>query len=486
MRRALRQQTTAGLVAARDALDPCQEVCALIARAIADPWQGDGRVIQPGYSPELDELTRAAGEARAWIAALEATERQRIGVKSLKVTYNAVFGYAIEITRPNLDRAPPEYQRRQTLAHAERFVTPALLEREKIILRAEERAAELERALLVGVLNEIATAQGAMRGTARALAQVDLWQSLAQVANTRGYVRPTLTDGSVLAITGGRHPVVEATLDGAAFMANDTALAELDEEGASPRIALLTGPNMAGKSTYLRQVALIVLMAQVGSFVPATNATIGLVDRIFTRVGAEDDLAAGLSTFMLEMVETAYILRHATARSLVILDEIGRGTSTNDGMAIARAVIEHIHSSLRARTLFATHYHDLAALAQTLPRVALWRMAVVEDGEAPVFLHRLEPGASHQSYGVFVASAAGLPGAVVQRARELLTEEPVVVREAPVRYHTETPAPEPSVERELSLALAGLNIIAMTPIEALNILFSLQQRALVAVRAERR
>jgi DNA mismatch repair protein MutS len=433
-------------------------------------------------------LTTEVGEARAWIATLETAERERTGVKSLKVTYNAVFGYAIEVTRPNLGRVPPEYQRRQTLAHAERFVTAELLEHERIILRAEERISELEQHFFADALERLAAFQAPMRRTAQALAQLDVWVSLAQVAATRRYTRPTLADDIDLKIEGGRHPVVETALDDGAYMPNDTSLGASGDTSAG-HIALLTGPNMAGKSTYLRQVALITLMAQIGSFVPARYAHIGLVDRIFTRVGAEDDLAAGLSTFMLEMVETAYILRHATDRSLIVLDEIGRGTSTHDGLAIARAVIEHIHGELRARTLFATHYHELAELGDSLRGLTRWHMAVIDDDDSPVFLHRLQPGPSERSYGVHVASSAGLPQTVVRRARELLEDRALQIRDGTRPSQLDTPRGQPdgdgdlaALDRDLALALAGLNLAATTPIEALNILFSFQQRALAGLR----
>ena len=495
VRRMLRTVRAGVIHAVCDAIDPCVTACDLIARAVGDPWQGEERIIRPGFDPELDDLTRELAEARAWIAGLEVSERQRTGIKSLKVTYNAVFGYAIEVTRPNLDRVPADYQRRQTLAHAERYVTPGLLEREKIILRAEERILASELRLFADVLASLSAHQVQMRRTAQALAQLDVWLSLAQVASVRRYVRPELSDSLELRIAGGRHPVIEAALEGGDFIANDTLLGDEDQRGE--RLALLTGPNMAGKSTYLRQVALITLMAQVGSFVPATAAHIGLVDRIFTRVGAQDDLAAGVSTFMSEMVETGFILRHATERSLVILDEIGRGTSADDGLAIARAVIEYLHTVVRARTVFATHYHELADLAQSLPTLGVWHMAVTEDHDQPVFLHRLRPGPSHRSYGVHVASVAGVPAHVVSRARELLGDATTQVRESPGRYgssrgelvprpaaSTEHAAYREAPERDLTLALAGLNLAATTPIEALNILFSLQQRALSSLRAE--
>ena len=494
----LRECEAPALVRLRAQLDPCDEVTALIERAVADPRTAGGRLLCEGYSAELDELTRSAREARQWIAALETSERERTGIKSLKVGFNAVFGYSIEVTRPNLARVPPEYQRRQTLATGERYVTAELKEHEALVLHAEEQIAALEHTLYAEVLREVAAHQSRMRATAEALAQADVWLALAEVAVARGYVRPQLCEGTALEISGGRHPIVEATLDGDEFIPNDIALASPEDDPAGARMVLLTGPNMAGKSTYLRQVASIVLLAQIGSFVPATHARIGLVDRIFTRVGAEDDLARGLSTFMLEMVETAYILRHATERSLVVLDEVGRGTSTGDGLAIARAVLEHLHERIGARTLFATHYHELAGLAHELPRLRVCRMAMAEHEGSVVFLHRIEPGASGNSYGVQVARMAGLPATVTQRAAHLLAAseandtqrvEARGVAEARESYALPDADTPTSPERpgasgtanghhEFTLALASLNIAAMTPLDALNVLFSLQQRAL--------
>ncbi|MDE3230621.1 MAG: DNA mismatch repair protein MutS, partial [Chloroflexota bacterium] len=407
---------------ARAALDPCDDVRELILRAVADPSEATGRRLRPGYSTELDQIVDAASATRHWIAALEGVERERTGIRSLKVGYNKVFGYYIEVTRPNLARVTDDYQRRQTIATGERFVTAELKEREAQALHAEERIAALEGELYAALLAELGRAHQRLRRTVGALARLDLWLSLAEVAVARRYTRPELADDSGLEIIGGRHPVIEATLDGVEFIANDTRLDDLGATDEPTRAMLLTGPNMAGKSTYLRQVALITLMAQVGSFVPAQRARIGLVDRIFARVGAEDDLARGLSTFMLEMVETAFILRHATERSLVVLDEVGRGTSSADGLAIAQAVIERLCAVTGARTLFATHYHELARLAEALPRLDAFRMEVTErDGQA-IFLRRVVPGASEQSYGVQVARMAGLPADVTERAATLLSE----------------------------------------------------------------
>ncbi|HEX8998211.1 MAG TPA: DNA mismatch repair protein MutS [Ktedonobacterales bacterium] len=482
----------AALRETRDVLDPCVDVRELILRAVADPGEATGRRLRAGYSAELDALVESASETRRWIAALEGVERERTGIRSLKVGFNKIFGYYIEVTRPNLARVPDDYQRRQTIATGERFVTAELKEREAQALHADERIALLEGDLYAGLLAELARAHTRLRRTVQALAQLDVWLSLAEVAVARRYTRPELADDSALEIVAGRHPVVETALDGVEFIPNDTALDDLGDGPEARRAMLLTGPNMAGKSTYLRQVALITLMAQIGSFVPAQRARIGLVDRIFARVGAEDDLARGLSTFMLEMVETAFILRHATERSLVVLDEVGRGTSSADGLAIAQAVAERLCDVTGARMLFATHYHELARLEETLPRLRAYRMEVAErDGQA-IFLRRVVPGASDHSYGVQVARMAGLPAEVTARAETLLRERmaqpPALIAERPAVYRESAmPAPDPEPvapsgderdERELALALASVNLVAVTPLEALNLLFSLQQRAL--------
>ncbi len=508
---ALRGVSAPALRTIRDTLDPCEEVRDVIASAVNDPTTGmESGTIRAGYDAELDGLVASIREARAWIAGLEATERERTGIRSLKVGYNKVFGYYIEVSRPNLERVPPEYMRKQTVVGGERYITAELKEREALVLHAEERIAAREATLYAEVLERLAAHQAHLRRTAEALAQADVLLALAEVALARGYTRPELEDSTALEIVEGRHPIVEHTLDGGAFIANDTRMdANMDtdlsaaaEGEAGPVLLLLTGPNMAGKSTYLRQVACIVLLAQIGSFVPARRARIGLVDRIFTRVGAEDDLARGLSTFMLEMVETSYILRHATPRSLVILDEVGRGTSTRDGLAIARAVLEHLHDRIGARTLFATHYHELADVMAHLPRLRALQMAVAErDGEA-VFLHRVVPGASSHSYGLHVARMAGVPAAVLDRAADLLAAPTPAVNGAHALAETHavyTPADgrneddddglaarDHQPDRELTLALAGLNIAAMTPLDALNLLFSLQQRALAALQAAAR
>jgi DNA mismatch repair protein MutS len=497
---ALRGTTATALVRLRDELDGFPRARELIVRALAEPGAGTGRLIRTGYNAELDTLAQSAAEARQWIALLEATERERTGIKSLRVGFNKIFGYYLEVTTPNLSRVPEDYQRRQTISTGERYVTPELKAHEAQVLRASEQIEMMERALYVDVLRRLADSATPMRRTAAVLAQLDVWLALAEVALARNYVRPELVDDACLEIVAGRHPVVEMATNAGEFIANDTHLRVHDGrdgdagEKASdgvPAIMLLTGPNMAGKSTYLRQVALMTLLAQIGSFVPAESARIGLVDRIFTRVGAEDDLARGLSTFMLEMVETAYILRHATARSLVVLDEVGRGTSTADGLSIAHAVVEYLHDQVGAQTLFATHYHELADLAESLPHVGIFRMAVAEREDGAVFLHRVVRGASSDSYGVQVARMAGLPATVTERASALLLQHGnsqrkvaemsagyVVLPADSNQADTGTTRPE----RELALDLAGANIAAMTPIEAINALFALQQRALALLR----
>jgi DNA mismatch repair protein MutS len=395
-------------------LDPCPDVAELIGRAVQ---VGDGRRISPGYSGELDELVESIHRARRWMAGLEATERRRTGIRSLKVGYNRLFGYYIEVTRPNLKLVPADYQRKQTLAGAERFATPELRDREALIVRTGDRIAQLDQELYDQLLGQIAAQGARLRGLGRDLARLDLFAGLADLAHERGYRRPVVDEGDQIEIRDGRHPVVEAGLEPGGYIPNDCQLST-----AECQVAILTGPNMAGKSTYLRQVALIVLMAQIGSFVPARSARIGLVDRIFTRVGAQDDIAAGASTFMVEMMETAAILRHATARSLIVLDEIGRGTSTFDGLSIARAVVEEVHQRVGARTLFATHFHEIARLEAELPRVRVFNAAVAEEDGELVFLRRIVPGGASRSFGIQVARLAGLPLSVTERAEQILLE----------------------------------------------------------------
>ncbi|MCC7355237.1 MAG: DNA mismatch repair protein MutS [Anaerolineae bacterium] len=459
-------------------LDSCDDVAALIAAAISDTPPvalSTGDVIRPGFSAELDSIVTAARDAKTWIANLERTERERSGIKSLKVGYNKVFGYYIEVTNANRDAVPTHYLRKQTLVGAERYITPELKEYESLVLNAEDRILDLETQLFRQVCDQVASAAPRVLATAQALAELDVSASLAEIAANNRYVRPELAENGLLEIRAGRHPVVELTLRDEPFVPNDLHLSP-DES-----IVILTGPNMAGKSTFLRQVALIVLMAQIGSFVPADSAHIGLVDRIFTRIGAQDEISAGQSTFMVEMVETANILHHATPRSLLILDEIGRGTSTYDGMSIAWAVVEYIHNHPRlgAKTLFATHYHELTELAKTLPRLRNYNVAVHEEGGRVVFLRKIVPGGADRSYGIHVGKLAGLPRTVIQRAEEVLRELERS-REAKARRAVVPPPVQLSLFGQPSAIeqeLAALDVLSMSPLDALNKLYELSQKA---------
>jgi DNA mismatch repair protein MutS len=463
-----------------ETLDPCEEAAGWIGDAIVeDPpaLLANGRVIRSGYSRERDGIDASVAEARRWVANLEAAERTRTGIRSLKVGFNKVFGYYIEITRSNSDAAPAEYIRKQTLVNAERYITPELKERESLILHAEERAGELEAELYGELLERLRKVTDRIRGTAQAVAHLDVYLALAQAASEYGYVRPELGDDRRIVIKAARHPVVERTLTAGSFVPNDVLL---DGDQA---IHVITGPNMSGKSTYLRMVALITLMAQIGSFVPAERAHVGLVDRIFSRVGAQDEIASGHSTFMVEMVELANILNHATERSLLILDEIGRGTSTYDGISIAWAVVEYLHNQpgLCPRTLFATHYHELTELASFLPSVHNENVAVQSQGDQVVFTHYIVPGGSDRSYGIHVAEMAGLPHPVVMRAREILHDLEGSARRVPVasgaavikvRQLTLLPDTHPALE-----ALRQLKVDEISPLEALNRLADLQRLA---------
>ncbi|MFN8176420.1 MAG: DNA mismatch repair protein MutS [bacterium] len=379
----------------------------------------DGGVIRAGYSEELDHLRELAGHGKEWIAALQASERERTGIANLRVGFNRVFGYYLEVTKSNHHLVPPDWERRQTLVGAERYVTPALKEREAEILGAEEKSKTLEYDLFLEVRDRLALAGPRLRLAGESLAVLDVLASFAQLAAREGWARPSVHDGDRISVRGGRHPVVEASLPAHEFVPNDVYL-----DGDTHQILVVTGPNMAGKSTYLRQVALLVILAQTGSFVPAEDAEIGVCDRVFTRVGASDQLAAGQSTFMVEMVEVARILGAATPRSLVLLDEVGRGTSTYDGLAIAWAVLEHLHENpaRAARTLFATHFHELAELAESLPRARNLRVTVHEWKDDVVFLRKVVEGAADRSFGIHVAKLAGLPRAVTDRAKEILAK----------------------------------------------------------------
>jgi DNA mismatch repair protein MutS len=390
----------------------------LIARAIEDtPPLGlkDGGLIKPGFSAELDELRRASTDGKSWIAALQQQEIERTGIPSLKVRYNQVFGYYIEITKANLSKTPTDYIRKQTIANGERFYTPALKEMESKILGAEDKSKALESELFQQVRAKVEEQSLAIQQTAVALAQLDALAGFAELARHQSYCRPTVNDSDIIEITDGRHPVLEQTLIEERFVPNDVRL-----DNRENQILIITGPNMAGKSTYIRQVALLALLAQTGSFIPAARATVGLVDRIFTRIGATDDLSRGQSTFLVEMNETANILNNATPRSLIILDEIGRGTSTFDGLSIAWSVAEYLHNQVGAKTLFATHYHELTELSATLPRIKNFNVAVREWHDQVVFLHKILPGGTDKSYGIQVARLAGLPKEIIQRAKEVL------------------------------------------------------------------
>jgi len=458
--------------------DLCSEGLELLRAAISDEppvtLQNSG-LIRPGYSAELDGVVERSRHAREWIASLEGMERERTGIRSLKVGYNKVFGYYLELTKANASLAPQEYIRKQTLVNAERYITPELKEYETLVLNAEERIREIESRLLHEVCAQLASWSAQLLGTARSLALLDVTVSLAEAAVMGGYACPEVVDEDLVAIRDGRHPVVERVITGERFVPNDA----LFEDGE--RVRVITGPNMSGKSTYLRQVALIVLMAQMGSFVPASTARIGLVDRIFTRIGAQDEIHAGQSTFMVEMIEAANILHNATRRSLLILDEIGRGTSTYDGVSIAWAVVEYIHNhpNLRAKTLFATHYHELTQLAEFLPGVRNFNVAVSESEGRVVFLHKIVPGGADRSYGIHVAQLAGLPRPVVQRASEILHQLETTSGKA-VSFKPETP-------RQLALfpdtnplldELKNLDINTLSPIEALNRLFEWKRKYL--------
>jgi DNA mismatch repair protein MutS len=467
-----REGTPADLAAASEAV-------ALLAEAITDdpaPAVGEGGVIRRGFSVELDQARDLTGDVRQALAELETHERERSGIRSLRVAYNRVFGYYIEVSKANAAPVPDDFQRKQTLVGAERYITPRLKELEDRINAAREVIGELEASLFRRVVAQLAAGCEGLQRIARALAELDVFSALAETAARQGFVRPVVDEGEAIVIRDGRHPVVERGLGDGRFVPNDT---DLDSNG--PQIVVLTGPNMAGKSTYLRQVALIVLLAQCGSFVPARSAQVGVVDRVFTRIGAQDDLSRGESTFMVEMLETAAILRSVSRRSLVLFDEVGRGTSTYDGLAIARAVVEHLHArpERAAKTLFATHYHEMIELAKTLPRVRNQSVAVSEQDGQVVFLHRIVEGGADRSYGIHVAELAGMPRGVIERAREVLAtlEE---ARSNGKRRSEPVPQlpllmamPEPSaVEAELAL----MDVDALTPREALQRLYELQAK----------
>ncbi|HET6311162.1 MAG TPA: DNA mismatch repair protein MutS [Candidatus Nitrosotalea sp.] len=450
------------------------ELAATLARALVEDPPAvarEGGAIRAGFDAGLDAIAEASRSAREWIGELEASERRRTGIRSLKVGFNKVFGYYIEISNANTVAVPDDYIRKQTLTGAERYLTPELKEKEAVVLTAQERIAQRELELLRDLGSAVAESASILRSSAQSIGMIDALLSLAVTAEELRWRRPEVNAGVRLSIKGGRHPLVERGLPAGVFVANDL---ELDPD--SEQIVILTGPNMAGKSTYLRQAAVIVLLAQCGSFVPAERAVVGLADRIFTRIGAHDDITAGMSTFMVEMTETANIINHATRSSLVILDEVGRGTSTYDGVSIAQAVVEHLHDSpkLGCRTLFATHYHELTALAERLPRVRNQRVEVLEDGGTVRFLHRVVPGGADRSYGIHVAALAGLPSGVIARARQVLGElerqRPLEPPEQQLGLPIEM-APDP-----LRKELEDIQPDSLSPLEALQKLYELRAR----------
>ena len=472
--------SAARLRAIEAALDEVPEVSDGILAAIADEPPvnlADGGTIRPGYNAELDELRDIGRNSKQYIAQIETRERTRTNIQSLKVRFNNVFGYYIEISKANLHHAPADYERKQTLVNAERFTTPELKELESKVLDAEEKTLTLERAIFNDLRSFAASHAGRIRKTAAAIAELDVTAALAQVAVENRYTRPRFSDSGEMKIAGGRHPVIEklSQKEAVRFIPNDLYL-----NPATEFIAVITGPNMGGKSTYLRQAALIVILAQAGSFVPAADALLPIVDRVFTRIGAADNLARGRSTFMVEMTETAVILNTATARSLVILDEIGRGTATYDGLALAWAVVEHIHQRIRACTLFATHYHELTELAEQLDGVRNLHVSVKESGDQIIFLRKVEPGRADRSYGIEVARLAGLPSGVIERARDILslheksehavTEELTPRSSAPMQIQMFEP-----VHYGLAERIRKLNVDELRPIEALQLLSELQR-----------
>ena len=470
-------------------MDSLEDITDLIKHAIVDEpplAQKDGGIIREGFNEDVDKFRSARTDGKKWLTELETKERERTGIKSLKIKYNRVFGYALEVTNTFKELVPENYIRKQTLANAERYITEELKNLENMILGAEDKLYALEYELFSNVRDKVGQEVIRIQRTAKAIAGLDVFASLALVAERNHYVRPKVNEGGIIDLKGGRHPVVEQMIDNDMFIANDTYL-----DNTKKRISIITGPNMAGKSTYMRQTALIVLMAQIGSFVPADKAVIGIVDRIFTRVGASDDLASGQSTFMVEMTEVANILRNATAKSLLILDEIGRGTSTFDGLAIAWAVIEHISNTklCGAKTLFATHYHELTELEGKLSGVTNYCIAVKEKGDDIVFLRKIVKGGADKSYGIQVAKLAGVPDSVINRAKELVEELSDADITAAVK-DLASPKKKPKVEMDMAQMslfdtvqdndiieeLKGIDIGNLTPMEALNTLYNLQNK----------
>jgi len=462
-------------------LDTLEDVTTrIVTTLVADPplTMADGGAIQPGVDAELDELRSISSTGRQSIAAIEERERARTGIGSLKVRYNSVFGYYIEITKSNLAMAPADYERKQTLVNAERFTTPELKEYEVKILTAHDRCIDIEKRIFATLRGKVLEAAGRIRRTSSAVAVADLLTNFAHLAALRQYVRPVLTEEQVLEAVAARHPVIEQWMEETRegrFIANNIYI---NSGESGPSLLLITGPNMGGKSTYLRQAAMLVLMAQMGSFVPAQSLRLGLVDRIYTRIGASDNVARGRSTFMVEMTETATILNTATKRSLILLDEMGRGTATFDGLSLAWATVEYLHAETGARTLFATHYHELTMLAEKLPRVRNLRVGVKEGAGGIVFLHTIEPGAASKSYGIEVAKLAGLPSQVIDRAKHVLRQHEKQERQSvqvettpePMQLTIFTPLSQRIVDR-----IEAVDVNALTPLQALNLLEELQQ-----------
>lgn len=485
------------LVSIREDIDTLEDLCGMVKAAIADDpplAMKEGGIIRDGYSEEVDNLRRAKSDGKSWLAKLEEEEREKTGIKNLRIKYNKVFGYYLEVTNSYKNMVPDYYMRKQTLANAERYITPELKELEDTILGAEDKLYALEYELYCVVRDTIAGEVERIQKTAKAIAALDVFTSLALVAERNNYVRPKINDSGVIDIKDGRHPVVEQMIPNGTFICNDTYLNDKKQ-----RISIITGPNMAGKSTYMRQAALIVLMAQLGSFVPASKANIGLVDRIFTRVGASDDLASGQSTFMVEMTEVANILRNATAKSLLILDEIGRGTSTFDGLSIAWAVVEYISDArlLGAKTLFATHYHELTELEGKIENVNNYCIAVKEKGDDIVFLRKIVKGGADKSYGIQVAKLAGVPDLVINRAKEIVEElidEDITIRVSEIAGKEQVPKKKTRSKKydEVDLAqfslfdtvkdddvleeLKNIDVGNLTPIDALNTIYRLQNK----------
>jgi DNA mismatch repair protein MutS len=468
-----------------ETLDLLEEPKVLISTAIvSDPPHSvrDGGMIREGYDHDLDELRNISKNGKSWIANFQAEETDRTGISSLKIGYNRVFGYYIEITNIHKDRIPETYIRKQTLKHAERYITPELKEYETKVLTADDRAKDLEYEYFQKIREEVSTYTERLQKTADVIAHLDVLSTLANIAAENGYTRPEISDGLTLRIVDGRHPVLDKTLMAEKFVPND-----IDINGTDKQIMVITGPNMAGKSTYIRQVALLVLMAQMGSFIPAKEATIGVVDRIFTRVGAMDELAKGQSTFMVEMNEAANILNNATKRSLIILDEVGRGTSTFDGVSIAWALTEYIYEHLKARTLFATHYHEMAELALLFPGIRNYNIAVREWEDEIIFLRKIIEGSADKSYGIHVARLAGMPNEVIQRARVILAnlEAETLDVDGKPKFAT-IKSKEENKPKQLALFNPPQNVVIeeirnldtskITPLEALNKLHKLKEK----------